>query len=133
MVMGLIRVFIVILRFLFCIHAISYGDGSMVIVIGILKWFLFTSVVSLTYGAVCATVVPIMIIKICRRFNLAWKGNTLVEMFLGAWLYLLVLIIGIGLFTGDWGALVPLLTITTVCIMAIIYCFMEGSNDRHDF
>lgn len=103
------------------------------ILIEILQWFLFTSVVSLTYGAVCMTVVPIIIIKICRRFNLKWKGNTLVEMFLGAWLYLLVLLIGIGLFTGDWGALVLPLIITLVCIMAITYCFMEEYNDRHDF
>lgn len=99
------------------------------ILIDVAKWFLLAAVVSLTYGAVCATVVPIMIIKICRRFNLTWKGDTLVEMFLGAWLYLLVVIIGIGLFTGDWSALILPLIITPFCIVAIIYCFMEEDNE----
>ena len=72
-------------------------------------------------------VVPIIIIKICRRFNLTWKGNTRVEMLLGGWLYFLLIAINLGFFTGGWG-LFTLTLVLTPSIIAIVIIRLLWEN-----
>lgn len=84
-------------------------------------------VLLLILGACCGTIVPLMMIKICRRFNLTWKSNTRVEMLLGGWLYFLLIAINLGFFTGGWG-LFALTLVLTPSIIAIVIIRLLWEN-----
>lgn len=91
------------------------------ILINILKWLLLMFILSLILGASCGTIVPITMEKICRRFNLTWKGSkTLMEMLLGGWLYFLLIAINLGFFTGGWGLIALTLVLTPSIIATVI-------------
>ena len=48
MVVGLIGVFVVILRLLYCIHAISHGDGPMVT--GLVIWLISSALIIMLFA-----------------------------------------------------------------------------------